>query len=59
MRDHILGNLKLVPEFETAPGMAAAAPVGRLTEEQRKAIMDSWALVEPDPKEHGLKFFQQ
>ena len=41
------------------PGMAAAAPVGRLTEEQRKAIMDSWALVEPDPNEHGLKFFQQ
>ena len=37
----------------------AASPMGRLTEEQRKAVVDSWALVEPDATEHGLKFFQQ
>ena len=37
----------------------AAPPMGRLTEEQRKAVVDSWALVEPDATEHGLKFFQQ
>ena len=44
---------------EGADRMAAAAPTDRLTEEQRKAVVDSWALVEPDATEHGLKFFQQ
>ena len=36
-----------------------AAPTDRLTEEQRKAVVDSWELVEPDATTHGLGFFQQ
>ena len=38
---------------------APSSPMGRLTEEQRKAVVDSWALVEPDATVHGLGFFQQ
>ena len=61
-RNHLCAVKKNFGKFyspEEHTKRMAAPPMGRLTEEQRKAVVDSWALVEPDATEHGLKFFQQ